>query len=83
MILSINLKTDSSNHADKKRNLTTVTSKSFVFTSEYFIKSNLILIIQALDECPANSQPSSRAARCGIEAALLDLWGKFVQKPVK
>ena len=29
-----------------------------------------------------NSDPSSRAARSGIEAALFDLWGQIVKQPV-
>jgi hypothetical protein len=39
-------------------------------------------LFRALDTCSLNSHKSSRAARSGIESALLDLWGKLTNKAV-
>ena len=39
-------------------------------------------ILTMLDSCPANNQDYSRAAKCGIEMALFDLWGKLTKQPI-
>ena len=39
-------------------------------------------ILTLLDSCPANNQDYSRAAKCGIEIALFDLWGKLTKQPI-
>eukprot|EP01124_Arcella_intermedia_P015873 TRINITY_DN22432_c0_g1_i2.p1 TRINITY_DN22432_c0_g1~~TRINITY_DN22432_c0_g1_i2.p1 ORF type:complete len:422 (-),score=74.35 TRINITY_DN22432_c0_g1_i2:57-1151(-) len=39
-------------------------------------------LLFALDSCPQNEDPSSRPARNALEMALLDLWGKMLNRPV-
>eukprot|EP01027_Heterolobosea_sp_BB2_P009010 GEZU01013345.1.p1 GENE.GEZU01013345.1~~GEZU01013345.1.p1 ORF type:complete len:346 (-),score=86.29 GEZU01013345.1:19-981(-) len=43
------------------------------------------VLLKALDTCPINQDPTAeftRAARCGLEMAILDLWGHILQKPL-
>src|SRR5690348_1845238 len=41
-------------------------------------------LFACLDSCTANGKHSSfRAAVCGVELALFDLWGKALKRPVR
>jgi len=39
-------------------------------------------LFKSLDTCSANKEIYSKAAKTGIEAALLDIWGKILKKPL-
>jgi len=39
-------------------------------------------VLCRMDECSANGAEYSRAARCGLEMALFDLWGKHTSQPL-
>lgn len=50
--------------------------------SEGVVPSILKELLCRLDRCSANLHEYSNAARCGVEMAILDLWGKRIAQPL-